>query len=185
MTPRFTPLSRQRFRQFFQPSRIVLAVIPAPVESGFNVVTLCFDMHCSYKPPMMAIAIQNTNASYKQIQQTTQYVLAVPGPSLIDETLHCGILSSRDVDKVKTLRLELCTSEKIQVPGLLKAHANIELVKRSTMAAGDHLIVIGEVVRFAVNKTSGELPLLSIGPDTRGYRLLAHKGIHRIGTVID
>jgi flavin reductase (DIM6/NTAB) family NADH-FMN oxidoreductase RutF len=185
VTRSFTTLSRQRFRQFFQPSRIVLAVIPADTESRLNVVTLCFDMHCSYKPPMMAIAIQNTNASYQQIQQATEYVLAVPGPSLVQETLSCGCLSSRDVDKVKKLQLELTPSEKIKVPGLLKAIANIELVKRSSVPAGDHLIVTGEVVRFAVNKASAELPLLSIGPDTRGYHLLAQSGIHRIGTVSD
>ncbi len=183
MTPQFAALTRQRFRRFFQPSRIVLAVIPADVDSGLNVVTLCFDMHCSYKPPMMAIAIQNINASYEQIQRAHEYVLAVPGPSLVTETLFCGSMSSRQTDKVKSLKLDLCPSAVVAVPGLSRAIANIELAKRSSVETGDHLVVFGEVIRFSVNTELNELPLLSIGPVTQGYRLLAQQGIHRIATV--
>jgi flavin reductase (DIM6/NTAB) family NADH-FMN oxidoreductase RutF len=184
MNPDFLSLPRQKFRRFFQPSRIVLGVIPAVVDSGFNVLTLCFDMYCSYRPPMMAIAIQNINASYEQIQRATEYVLAVPGPSLVAETLFCGSVSSRDVDKIKKLKLDLCTSKVIAVPGLKRAIANIELVKKSSVQTGDHLVVFGEVVRFGVNIEINELPLLSIGPITQGYRILANQGIHRIATVL-
>jgi len=34
-----------------------------------------------------------------------------------------------------------------------------------------------------VNRERNELPLLSVGPNLRGYRLLARHGIHRIATV--
>src|SRR5206468_3591431 len=49
----FTTLRRQQFRRYFQPSRVLLAVVPAPTKSGVNVITLCFNMYCSYKPSMM------------------------------------------------------------------------------------------------------------------------------------
>ena len=179
--PRFSSLSRQQFRKFFQPSRILLGLIPAPTTSGVNIITLCFDMHCSYKPPMMAVAIQNVAASYRLIQKAKEYVLAVPGTSLVRETLFCGVTSMSEVDKVQKLGLELCASESISVPGLKKAIANIEMIKQLSLKVGDHILVVGRVARFAVNKELGELPLLSIGPDTRGYRVLTQRGIHRIG----
>jgi flavin reductase (DIM6/NTAB) family NADH-FMN oxidoreductase RutF len=181
----FTTLSRQKFREYFQPSRILLGVLPAPTKSGFDVITLCFDMYCSYKPVMMAVAIQNIAASYQLIQEAREYVLAVPGESLAKETLFCGVSSISEVDKVQKLGLELCPSEKISVPGINAAIANIEMLKETSIEVGDHILVVGRVVRFGVNRHSRELPLLSVGPNTRGFRVLARKGIHRIGTVAE
>ncbi len=140
-------------------------------------------MHCSYQPPMIAVAINNHSSTYELIQQTTEFILSVPGPSLVDETMYCGVQSMRDVDKVKHLALELVESETVSVPGLRRAIANIELQKVTSLNVGDHLLVVGEVRRFAVNTESRELPLLSIGPHTGGYELLRKKGIHRLGVV--
>lgn len=181
----FGALRRQEFRTYFQPSRVVIGVVPAPTESGLNAITLCFSMYCSYKPPMMAIAIQDCNESHSLIQRTDEYVLAVPGESMFRETMVCGRESVRDVDKVKTLGLELIESRKVRVPGLKRAIANIELVKRATIETGDHILVVGEVMRFGVNRMIREQPLLSVGSNTAGYRVLAHEGIHRLAVVQD
>lgn len=181
--PTFLPLRRQLFRRYFQPSRIVLGILPAPTPSGINVITLCFQMYCSYKPPMMAVAIQDVNKSYELARDLTEYVLAVPGPSLLEETLLCGTRSLRDMDKVATLKLDLMPSRSIAVPGLVKAIANVELVKETMVYTGDHVVIIGRVKKFGVNQEQKELPLLSVGPETLGYRVLARRGIHRIGTV--
>jgi flavin reductase (DIM6/NTAB) family NADH-FMN oxidoreductase RutF len=180
----FVSLRRQQFREYFQPSRIVLAILPAPNKSGLNVITLCFNMYCSYKPPMMAIAIQNLNASYDLIQRCDEFVLAVPGPSLVNETLFCGTKSMREVDKIQALDLQLSKSITVGVPGLAASIANIELKKEECLKTGDHVICVATVSRFAVNKSNQELPLLSVGPDTRGYEVLAREGIHRIGIVV-
>lgn len=131
----------------------------------------------------MAIAIQNINESHTLIQRADEYVLAVPGESLAMEAMVCGRHSIRDLDKIKSLNLELIPSENVSVPGLLRAIANIELSKRAIVDAGDHVVVIGEVLRFAVNEGNGERPLLSIGADTNGYELLQQEGNDRLGVV--
>ena len=181
--PVFVQQRRQEFRRYFQPSRILLCVMPAPTGSGLNVITLSFSMYCSYKPPMLAVAIQDINASHEFIQKTSEYVLAVPGTSLLRETLFCGTNSARDVDKVHELQLKLIKSERVATPGLMQAIANIEMLKEHTIKVGDHILVVGKAVSFRVNVNQSELPLLSVGPATRGYRVLAQKGIHRIGTI--
>lgn len=179
----FVTLGRQKFRNYFQPSRVVLCVLPAGTESGFNVITLCFSMHCSYRPAMMAIAIQDINASHGLIQNTDEYVLAVPGERLAKEAMACGRQSMRDVDKVKTLGLQLVQSKTVRVPGLRDAIANLEMSKRATVASGDHIVVLGEVLRFAVNTENQERPLLSIGMEMGGYDLLVQEGNDRLGIV--
>lgn len=179
----FVRQRRQQFRRYFQPSRILLCVMPAPNTSGLNIIPLCFCMHCSYKPPMLAIAIQDSNASYEFIERAREYVLAVPGTSMLNETVYCGTTSARNVDKVRELNLHLLPSEKISVPGVRNAIANIEMLKESSVEVGDHILVVGRAVNFRVNVNSKDLPLLSVGPDTRGYKVLARQGIHRIGTI--
>lgn len=181
--PEFSDLRRQQFRRYFQPSRVLLGIMPASTPSGVNIITLCFSMYCSYKPPMIAVSINDRSVSYDLIQQSSEFVLSVPGPSLVDETMYCGIESLRSVDKVQHLGLELVASERVNVPGLARAIGNVELRKCATVATGDHLLVVGEVLRFGVNVQLDELPLLSIGPYTAGYALLRKKGIHRLGTV--
>ena len=133
---------------------------------------------------MLAVAIQDINASYELIQKTREYVLAVPGASMAEETLFCGTVSAREFDKARELDLDLLESEHVAVPGLKKAIANIEMVKEHSIKVGDHILVVGKAVNFRVNINQRDLPLLSVGPDTRGYTVLAEKGIHRIGTVI-
>lgn len=179
----FEGLPRQKFRRYFQPSRIVLGVLPSLSPSGVNIVTLCFNMYCSYRPPMMAISIQRINASYEMIVRAEEWVLSVPGPSLVRETVFCGTHSATKVDKVSELGLELCPSECIQVPGIRRAIANIELRRVALVETGDHVVAIGRVLKFGVRPACTELPLLSVGPDTRGYRVLARHGMHRIAIV--
>ena len=179
----FTALRRQQFRRYFQPSRIVIAVFPAPVPSSVNLLTVSFDMYCSYRPVMMAIVVHRINAFYDLLEGLDDYVLAVPGRSLAEETLHCGVVSMRDEDKASELGVQLVPSETVETPGLAHAIANVELVKQAVVPTGDHSTLIGKVVSFRVNTKRNELPLLSIGPDTSGYELLARKGIHRLGVV--
>jgi flavin reductase (DIM6/NTAB) family NADH-FMN oxidoreductase RutF len=179
----FTKLSRQQFRKYFQPSRLLLCVLPAPTPSGINVFTVSFNMYCSYKPPMMAIAVHNINRSWELIREADEYVLSVPGESLANETLQCGIVSLKDQDKVKTLKLNLHPSERVRVPGLQRAIANIELKKFASIETGDHSLVVGTVLKFGVNTRCRERPLISVGPDTSGYKVLAQKGIHRVAVV--
>ena len=71
----------------------------------------------------------------------------------------------------------------LAIPGLHKAIANIEMRRVQCIEAGDHIVAIGRVLRFAVNRDRDELPLLSVGLYLKGYKLLARHGVHRIAIV--
>lgn len=177
----FQKASRQRFRHYFQPSRVIIGILPAATPSGFNPITLCFHMYCSYKPPMMAFAIQSGSLSHELVKKSSEVSLAVPGESLAEEALFCGVNSGRDIDKLSHLNLSLHESYTIAVPSLNEAIANVEASIVRLVETGDHITAIVEVKHFSVDATSVERPLLSVGPRTAGYRVLAHQGIHRLG----
>jgi flavin reductase (DIM6/NTAB) family NADH-FMN oxidoreductase RutF len=129
---------------------------------------------------MMTFAVQKGAYSYDLLEAAEECVLAVPGERLAQETLFCGITSGRDCDKVNDCRLKLRSSSYVTLPGLEDAISNIELRIVNRVVTGDHLMAIGEVLRFGVNTTNRERCLLSVGPDTTGYHILAQRGIHRI-----
>jgi flavin reductase (DIM6/NTAB) family NADH-FMN oxidoreductase RutF len=172
-------LSRQKFRAYFQPSRVVLGVVPDG-EERVNVITLCFSMYCSYRPPMLALAVHDVNHSYALFSRSEHFVLSVPGEGLAEQALGCGLTSGRDVDKVAAYGLRLADSGCVGVPGLADAVANVELAVAARVRTGDHLTVIGRALRFAVNDHIDERNLVSVGPRHEGYDLVARKGIHRI-----
>jgi flavin reductase (DIM6/NTAB) family NADH-FMN oxidoreductase RutF len=180
-TSGFLRLTRQQFRRFFQPSRIVLGVFSDRSQDRVNIITICFDMYCSYKPPMMAFAIQQKALSFELLNEARECVLAVPGEKLV----FCGLRSGREVDKVSECKFPLADSETVQIPGIGSAIGNIEIRLVGKVRSGDHVTAFGEVLKFGINRENRERALLSVGPEHRGYRLLARHGIHRIAVVAD
>lgn len=179
----FETVKRQEFRDYFQPSRITIAVIKSDNISGYNLITLCFNMYCSYKPNMMAFSIQRSNYSYKLLENIKSCVLSIPGESLAEQALFCGDVSGKNIDKISECGFRLLESKTIETPSLLEAKSNIELIIKNKIITGDHMTVFGEVVGFNVNKQNRERNLISIGSDHNGYEVLAKKGIHRIAAI--
>lgn len=176
-------LRRQVFRDYFQPSRIVLGVLPAPLPSGVNLITLCFTMYTSYKPNMMAFSIQKRSYSFDLIPDLKECVLSIPGESMATSILDCGTLSGHKVDKIEKTGLTLVNSKTISVPSIAESIANIECEVQNYIETGDHRLVVVRVKSFNVNMENNEKNLVSVGSNTNGYKLLVHKGIHRIGVI--
>jgi flavin reductase (DIM6/NTAB) family NADH-FMN oxidoreductase RutF len=140
-------------------------------------------MSASYKPPVISFAIQNVNSSFGFFHDAEECVLSVPGPTLAEETLQCGILSARSGDKISKLNLRLADSASIRVPRLRDSTASMEMKIVKKVLCGDHITIFGQITRFIKNSELDEPNLVSMGPDTQGYKLLKKRGIHRIGII--
>jgi flavin reductase (DIM6/NTAB) family NADH-FMN oxidoreductase RutF len=183
--PEFLDVRRQQFREFFQPSRIVLGVFHDSEQDRLNAITLCFNMYCSYKPPMMAFSIHHRAYTYGLLEKSDSCVLAVPGESLAEQAMYCGINTAADGEKFKACGFTSVSSKHIDVPGISQALANVELSIIDKSRTGDHLTAMGRVLRFSVNRKNTERCLLSVGPRTSGYQVLRRHGVHRIAVVDD
>lgn len=169
----FEKLSRQKFRRYFQPTRILLGVVPFKEKRRANLITLCFSMYSSYRPNVMAIAVQKPYLSNELFRSCDDFVLAIPGEEIADQTLQCGIVSGRDRDKVESFGFRLKKSKRVKTPSLEGVIANIECKKIGEIDVGDHTLFLGEVKGFYVDKDNEQRCLLSVGPDHKGYKVLA------------
>jgi flavin reductase (DIM6/NTAB) family NADH-FMN oxidoreductase RutF len=140
-------------------------------------------MYCSYKPNMMAFAIHKRSHSHELQKDALDCVLSIPGASLADFALFAGTTSGREIDKIAHAGLGLIQSSVVGTPGLAAAIANIELDIAARVPTGDHVTILGVVRAFNIDPNSTEQCLLSVGPKHEGYRVLAQKGVHRIGVV--
>ena len=183
MSDRSNKIDRNEIREIFQPSKVVLGIIPAPLQSGYNILPLCFHTWCSYSPLMYLVAIEKSNFSSTLFEKTNEFTLAIVGESMVEEVVFCGSRSGRDCDKAKECGIKWTKSFSIKVPGVETAIANIELVIRNRIATGDHTLIIGEVLSMYSAKGKDERPLLAVGPNSTGYEVLAVEGIHTLAVV--
>lgn len=176
-------VNRKKFREYYQPTKIMLAVLPFPDVGGFNIITLCFTTTCSYNPPMIALSIEDRNHSYHLAESCKELVLAIPGKSIANETMQCGFYSGKDTDKFSKCNFTKLPLPNIETPGIAEAIANIEVKVVNRVKAGDHITLFCEVLGYHINNSKIEKNLISIGPNTLGYDVLIKKGMHRIGVV--
>jgi flavin reductase (DIM6/NTAB) family NADH-FMN oxidoreductase RutF len=176
----FVEVKRQKFRDWFQPSRIVILSVFDDERRRFNLTTLCFSMHSAYKPPSLAFAIEKRHLSHSLLMRSQIFVLAVPGRSMASQALGCGIATGREIDKASKLEISL---EQGACPahGLLShAIANIECELSWAQEAGDHSVFNARVTRYLVPQEYRGPGLLSIGADDSGYEVLSSSGIHKL-----
>ena len=170
-------------RHIFQPSKILLAVVPKPAAGDYNILPLCFHTWCSYSPLLYSIAVQQSNYSFQLFQSATEFVLAIPGENMLDKVTFCGTHSGRDCDKGTACGIQWAPSDHILTPGVRDAAANMEVLIRTRMTTGDHLMIIGEVVAIHLAEDNDQRPLLAVGPTPTGFEVLWSHGIHTIGVV--
>ena len=83
-----------------KPERIVL-VTSLDQEGQPQVMTVGWKMRTSFQPPMFAISVGVKRNMHKCIEESKEFVIAVPGAELAKGTLLCGISSPEKSTRFK------------------------------------------------------------------------------------
>ena len=117
-----------------------------------NIITLAWCMPVSANPPLLAISIRPTRHSYKMIKETKEFVINVPTMDIVKETLFCGRRSGKQHDKFKETGLTSSPAKIVKPPIIKECVAHLECKLHKKITAGDHIIVIGEILTAYVNE---------------------------------
>ncbi len=115
-----------------------------------NIVTLAWAGVACSDPPMLGIAIRPSRLSYEIIARSEEFVVNVPGLSLLRATDYCGCVSGREVDKFQAAGLTPTPGKRVKAPLIQECPVNLECVLRHKLALGSHHLFIGEVVAVHV-----------------------------------
>jgi flavin reductase (DIM6/NTAB) family NADH-FMN oxidoreductase RutF len=117
-----------------------------------NIITLAWCMPVSANPPMLAISIRPTRYSYKMIDEIKEFVVNIPTMDIVKETLFCGRRSGKQHDKFKETGLTPLPAKKVKPPIIKECVAHLECKLRQQTTAGDHVILVGEILAAYVNE---------------------------------
>lgn len=177
----FQSIDRNAFREIFQPSRIVLAIVKDKEHNRWNFLPIAFNMYCGYKPLTFCFAIHDVNYSYSLLENEPFFAIAVPGESLSHIILESGMESGSHINKFEKYKLTPIISDDGKFCyGIHECIANMFCIKKEFLKVSDHAIVVGSVEKILRNYSNHERNLLSVSQDVRGFEVLQQQAIHRI-----
>lgn len=146
-------------QQLFYPRQAVL--VTSASQEKANVTAVEWITPVSEKPAMLAFSLGNSSLTLDLISSSMEFVVAVPTEKLKDAVALCGSTSGKYIDKFEEGKLTQVKAKKVTAPLLLEAAANLECRMVSCTSAGDHSLVVGEVVEAHLPKEDKEMePLL-------------------------
>ena len=121
-------------------------------------MTVAWGSRVSWNPPLYAISIGPSKYTYQLIKEYRAFAVHTVSPKLVDAAFNIfGSLSGRDVDKFKLLGIEPVKARRITAPVIPTAPIIMECRVVGEHVAGDHVILIGEVVE--AYQGSDDMPL--------------------------
>jgi len=118
---------------------------PSGMIAGWN-------MKCSGIPPLFAVALSKNGYTHKLIQQSKEFVIAVPNKELEKSLLLFGTTHGNEIDKFIESKIETEKAEFIKSPLIKNATINFECKLVQEIDPGDHIIFIGEILASYINK---------------------------------
>ena len=135
-----------------------LAFITSVDKNGKpNVMTASWNMKVSYKPPMLAIAIQDSKNTHKLILESKEFTVSIPSPELREQIEYFGSVSGVNEDKFAISGIKTQRATNIKPPILSDARINFECKLHSYVKPADHYVFFGEIVAAHLNETKEQL----------------------------
>ncbi len=101
----------------------------------------------SRNPPILSVAIARTRHTYNYIVKHREFAICILPSDLVKKIHFLGTVSGREVrDKIATAGLTKTRARKIGCPVIEESIAVLECKLFTTILAGDHDLVLGEVI---------------------------------------
>lgn len=140
-----------RFYKAFAP-RLTVLVTTIDGKGKENAAPLSFVMPVSMDPPLFAISSSHGGDTLKNIQETGQFVVNLLPEENLKQLYECGKGYDSEINELEKAQLETIQSKEISPPRVKEALCAIECALCQEAIAGDHVILVGEVVMFHKQK---------------------------------
>lgn len=116
-----------------------------------NIITVAWAGTICTNPPMVSISVRPSRYSYDIIDRTGEFVINLTNQELVKACDYCGVVSGRDVDKFKEMKLTPLPMQQVKAVGIAESPANIECRVVEKKALGSHTMFIAEVVGVTID----------------------------------
>lgn len=123
-----------------------VTVLSCSSHEKHNAMALSWLMPCSQDPPSVALSMAPSRYCYSLVRRSGEFVLNIPGRSLIDKVHTLGLLSGRFQDKLVYLSWNTRYGRFVRAPYLLDCLAHIECQVCEHQKVGDRRVFIAKIV---------------------------------------
>lgn len=167
--------------------RPVYLIVSRGSNGMVNVMSASWVTPVSDEPFLVAVSIWKGSLTYEFIKETSEFTINIPSERDLDRVYRAGVVSGREVDKIKQLGFKLYDSKIIKTPGLQEMLGFLECRVVKEVDLGESALFIAKVEAIHVlaeyyTKYGWDLskakPLLHHGGrafTTPGRTLLAHR----------
>jgi len=118
-----------------------------------NAAPFSFVMPVSIKPPLIAFGSAPKRHTLKNIRDVGDFVVNIPSADLIKQTWQTAAPLPEGVSEIADSKLTEVKSDKIKSPKIKECFAKLECKFYSEYVAGDHIVVVGEVVAVDIDES--------------------------------
>ena len=146
MTEEFKTISLKYAYRLLHPKLAVL--IACYDENNIpNAMTAAWIMPVSVNPPLIVVSIAPKRYTYELISKSKVFSVNIPPFEILNKVHLCGTISGRDVrNKLERAGLTIVKGRKLNVPIIKECIAFLECKLWKDVPAGDHNLIIGEIV---------------------------------------
>jgi len=129
-----------------------MALISTAYQTARDVMTLAWLMPASHTPRLVALSMVPKRYTYELLSKSREFVVNIPSVHQIDLVKKCGSISGREKDKYAEFHIATAAAGIVKAPLIESCVAHLECHVVSETKAGDHIIVIGEIVKAWANE---------------------------------
>ena len=147
-------------------------VTSQPLEGRPNLMGIGYVGFTCWQPPIVCLGINTARYSGTVIQQTRQFVVALPRPEDVLRVDYCGFISGTSLDKFQAAGLTTREARHVQAPLINECPVNLECELTQVIPLGSHALYLGRVVATHVDASlrSGDGELAPVILVSRRYK---------------
>lgn len=131
------------YRLFYPRQTCLLSV---QHEGKSNVTVVDWVSPASVKPPMVVVALNQKSFSLELVESSKAFVISTLPEAMVEKAMAIGSATGRVIDKVDEYQLTLKPAKTVKAPLVDGAFAWVECELVAIFNAGDHALVVGEVL---------------------------------------
>jgi len=130
-----------------------LVIVGSKYEGKESLMTVAWIMPLSKQPPLAGFMITKKRFSYGLIHGSQEFSINIPDIALLNAAIKVGTVSGRDVkDKFKEAAITREDAKFIGAPLIKECLAQIECKLIREEELGDHILMVGEILRACVEE---------------------------------
>ncbi len=126
--------------------RPVVLVTSVNEDGVSNAAPFSFVMPVSMNPPLLAFGSVPKRHTAKNIFKTKDFVVSIPGVDILNKLWKCAESLPEGQSEIEASGLTEIKANNVKAPLIKESVANLECRLFAHHEAGDHIIIIGEVL---------------------------------------